>query len=145
MPSTRSGFSLAIRLTPAGSRIRPSQSIGSSSALAVSSSTIENIARISLTKSFKNLATANVLDARTGQELTAAYRLQTVIQGLMRICFISDPQDEELSDEVKSLMTGLTGQPNFEMLCSRVEQLQTMVYSQYYRLLGREGDREEEK
>lgn len=100
---------------------------------------------VSLTKSLKNLAKAKVLDAQIGQQLTAAYRLQTAIQGLMRICFLSDPQDEDLSDEIKGLMTGLTGQPNFETLCSQVEHLQTMVYSQYRRLLSRESDREEEK
>ena len=100
---------------------------------------------VSLTESFKNLATAKLLDARTGQQLTAAYRLQTAIQGLLRICFLSDPQDEELSDEIKGLMTGLGGQPDFAKLCSQVEQMQTMVYSQYRRLLGQEGKSEEEK
>ena len=100
---------------------------------------------VSLTGSFKNLATAKVLDAKTSRELTAAYRLQTAIQGLMRICFLADPQDEELSDEIRRLMSGLTGQPNFETLCARVEQMQTMVYSQYRRLLGRRGDRQEGK
>ena len=100
---------------------------------------------VSLTKSLKNLVAAKVLDAPTGQQLTAAYRLQMAIQGLMRICFLSEPQDEELSDEIKGRMTGLTGQPNFDTLCSQLEQLQAMVYSQYRRLLGRESDHEEEK
>jgi glutamate-ammonia-ligase adenylyltransferase len=100
---------------------------------------------VSLSNSLANLAAAKVLDAQTGQQLGEAYRLQTALQGLLRICFSSDPFDEEFSEEIKDLMTNLTGQPDFESLRSHIEQMQSLVYSHYKRLLDHKDVHEEEE
>ena len=90
---------------------------------------------VSLVRSLDNLVEADILDAAAGKLLAEAYELQTTIQGLMRICFSADPPVDELSDEIKGLMTEQCSQPDFDRLKSHLEETQGLVYSQYSGLI----------